>query len=68
MIFLGTNISKDQRNVKHSIPDPMMLRVTDPIMPFVYMLKYVEEHRPVMVILENGFLLISSGCHMVDSA
>ena len=34
---------------------------------FIDVLKGVDEHVPVMVILENGFFLIPAGGHMVDS-
>jgi hypothetical protein len=42
--------------------------VADPVMPFVDVLKGVEERFPVVVILENRLLLVASGGHMVDSA
>jgi hypothetical protein len=42
--------------------------VTDPMIPFIDVLKGVEERLPVMIILENGFFLVPSGGHMVDSA
>ena len=42
--------------------------VTDPIIPFVDVLEGIEEQLPIVVILENGFLLVPAGRHMVDSA
>ena len=42
--------------------------VADPVIPFIDMLKGVEERFPVLIILEDRLLLVASGGHMVDSA
>ena len=44
------------------------ISVADPVIPFVDVLKGVEERFPIVVVLENRLLLVASGGHMVDSA
>jgi hypothetical protein len=40
--------------------------VTDPIIPFVDMLKGIQKNFPVMIIFKDRFLLIPAGSDMVD--
>ena len=42
--------------------------MTDPIIPFIYMLERVEKCFSIMVIFKDSFLFIPTGSHMVDSA
>ena len=40
--------------------------VTDPIIPFVDMLKGIQKNFPVMIIFKDRFLLVPAGSDMVD--
>jgi hypothetical protein len=42
--------------------------MTDPVVPFVDVLKGVEEVQTIGVILEDGLFLVASGRHMINGA
>ena len=41
--------------------------VANPVVPFVGVLEGIEEVQAVMVVFENGLLLVPAGCDVVDS-
>ncbi len=44
------------------------VRVTDPVIAFVYMLERIEKFLTIKVVFEDGFFPVSPGRNMVDGA
>jgi len=42
--------------------------VADPVVPLIHMLEGVQKIQPVLVVLEDGLLLVATGSDMVECA